>query len=395
MSRKLLANLESQTEKLREGGLFKAERQLHSPQSSSITIASGQEVINFCANNYLGLANHPDLIEAAKQGLDERGFGMASVRFICGTQDVHKQLEARISAFLDTEDTILYSSCFDANGGLFETILEADDVIISDALNHASIIDGIRLSRAKRLRYANNDMSELEDCLIASKEARFRLIATDGVFSMDGVIANLPEICDLAEKYDALVMVDDSHAVGLLGDCGSGTHEYRQVVDRVDILTGTLGKALGGASGGYTSGRKEIIEWLRQRSRPYLFSNSLAPPIVYASLKVLELITCGNELRARLHDNSRYFREQMLAAGFRLAGADHPIIPVMIGDAALSGQMAELLLAEGVYVVSFSFPVVPKDEARIRTQMSAAHTREQIDRAVAAFIKVGRKLGVI
>ena len=395
MSRKLLANLEIQTEKLREGGLFKAERQLHSPQGSSITIASGQEVINLCANNYLGLANHPDLIEAAKQGLDERGFGMASVRFICGTQDVHKQLEERISAFLDTEDTILYSSCFDANGGLFETILDADDVIISDALNHASIIDGIRLSRAKRLRYANNDMSELEDCLIASKEARFRLIATDGVFSMDGVIANLPEICDLAEKYDALVMVDDSHAVGLLGDCGSGTHEYRQVVDRVDILTGTLGKALGGASGGYTSGRKEIIEWLRQRSRPYLFSNSLAPPIVYASLKVLELITSGNELRARLHDNSRYFREQMLAAGFRLAGADHPIIPVLIGDAALSGQMAELLLAEGVYVVSFSFPVVPKDEARIRTQMSAAHTREQIDRAVAAFIKVGRKLGVI
>ena len=395
MSRKLLANLDSQTEKLREGGLFKAERELHSPQNSSITIASGQEVINFCANNYLGLANHPDLIEAAKQGLDERGFGMASVRFICGTQDVHKQLEARISAFLDTEDTILYSSCFDANGGLFETILDADDVIISDALNHASIIDGIRLSRAKRLRYANNDMSELEDCLIASKEARFRLIATDGVFSMDGVIANLPEICDLAEKYDALVMVDDSHAVGLLGDCGSGTHEYRQVVDRVDILTGTLGKALGGASGGYTSGRKEIIAWLRQRSRPYLFSNSLAPPIVYASLKVLELITCGNELLARLHDNSRYFREQMLAAGFRLAGADHPIIPVMIGDAALSGQMAEFLLAEGVYVVSFSFPVVPKDEARIRTQMSAAHTREQIDRAVAAFIKVGRKLGVI
>ena len=395
MSRKLLANLDSQTEKLREGGLFKAERQLHSPQSSSITIASGQEVINFCANNYLGLANHPDLIEAAKQGLDERGFGMASVRFICGTQDVHKQLEARISAFLDTEDTILYSSCFDANGGLFETILEADDVIISDALNHASIIDGIRLSRSKRLRYANNDMSELEDCLIASKEARFRLIATDGVFSMDGVIANLPEICDLAEKYDALVMVDDSHAVGLLGDCGSGTHEYWQVVGRVDILTGTLGKALGGASGGYTSGRKEIIEWLRQRSRPYLFSNSLAPPIVYASLKVLDIITCGNELRARLHDNSRYFREQMLAAGFRLAGADHPIIPVLIGDAALSGQMAELLLDEGVYVVSFSFPVVPKDEARIRTQMSAAHTREQIDRAVAAFIKVGLKLGVI
>ncbi len=395
MSRKLLAHLDRQLEELRNEGLYKSERKLTSAQNSTIQISSGQEVINLCANNYLGLANHPDLIAAAKQGLDERGFGMASVRFICGTQDVHKHLEARISAFLDTEDTILYSSCFDANGGLFETILNADDVIISDALNHASIIDGIRLSRAKRLRYANNDMTELEACLKSTRDARFRLIATDGVFSMDGVIANLSEICDLAEKYDALVMVDDSHAVGLLGDCGSGTHEYRKVIDRIDILTGTLGKALGGASGGYTSGRKEIINWLRQRSRPYLFSNSLAPPIVYASLKVLELISCGSELRDRLHDNSRYFREQMLAAGFRLAGADHPIIPVMIGDAALSGRMAELLLAEGVYVVSFSFPVVQKGEARIRTQMSAAHTREQIDTAVAAFIKVGRELEVI
>lgn len=395
MSRELLAHLERQSEALRKEGLYKSERKLTSAQSATIKLSSNQQVINFCANNYLGLANHPELIAAAKQGLDERGFGMASVRFICGTQDVHKQLEARISAFLDTEDTILYSSCFDANGGLFETLLGEDDVIISDALNHASIIDGIRLSRAKRLRYANNDMAELEASLIASQDARFRLIATDGVFSMDGVIANLKEICDLADKYDALVMVDDSHAVGLLGDCGSGTHEYRQVIDRVDILTGTLGKALGGASGGYTSGRKEIISWLRQRSRPYLFSNSLAPPIVYASLKVLQLITCGDELRARLHDNSRYFREQMTAAGFTLAGADHPIIPVMIGDAALSSRMAELLLAEGVYVISFSFPVVPRGEARIRTQMSAAHTRDQIDIAVAAFIKVGRNLGVI
>jgi glycine C-acetyltransferase len=395
MSRKLLAHLASKTRTLHEAGLFKAERQLHSPQSSTITIASGQEVINFCANNYLGLANHPDLIAAAKQGLDERGFGMASVRFICGTQDIHKQLEAKISAFLDTEDTILYSSCFDANGGLFETLLDAEDAVISDALNHASIIDGIRLCRARRLRYANNNMDELEECLKQAQDARFRLIATDGVFSMDGVIADLETICNLAKQYDALVMVDDSHAVGLLGDCGSGTHEYRQVIDRIDILTGTLGKALGGASGGYTSGHAAIIDWLRQRSRPYLFSNSLAPPIVYASLKVLEMLSCGSELRAKLHDNSRYFRQQMLAAGFSLAGADHPIIPVLIGDAGLSGRMAELLLTEGVYVVSFSFPVVPKKQARIRTQMSAAHGREQLDRAVAAFIKVGRELGVI
>jgi len=395
MSRKLLDHLARQSELLHDGGLFKSERPLHSPQSATVTVASGDEVINFCANNYLGLANHPELIVAAKRGLDERGFGMASVRFICGTQDIHKQLEGRLSAFLDTEDTILYSSCFDANGGLFETLLGQEDAVISDALNHASIIDGIRLCRARRLRYANNDMDELEARLKEAQDARFRMIATDGVFSMDGVIANLPRICDLAEQYDALVMVDDSHAVGLLGDCGSGTHEYHKVIDRVDILTGTLGKALGGASGGYTSGHREIIDWLRQRSRPYLFSNSLAPPIVYASLKVLELLTCGSELRSRLHDNSRYFRQQMQAAGFRLAGADHPIIPVLIGDAALSAQMAERLLALGIYVISFSYPVVPKGEARIRTQMSAAHSREQLDQAVAAFVTVGRELGVI
>ena len=395
MSRKLLANLASQSEGLQSEGLFKVERQITSTQSAAIKIASSQEAINFCANNYLGMANHPGLIEAAKQGLDERGFGMASVRFICGTQDVHKQLESRLSAFLGTDDTILYSSCYDANGGLFETLFDAEDAIISDALNHASIIDGIRLSHAQRLRYANNNMSELEDCLKSTQGARFRLIATDGVFSMDGVIANLQRICDLAERYDALVMVDDSHAVGLLGESGRGTHEYCQVMERIDILTGTFGKALGGASGGYTSGPSAIITWLRQRSRPYLFSNSLAPPIVYASLKALELLSAGDALRTRLHENSRYFRQQMTAAGFRLAGADHPIIPVLIGDASLSSRMAELLLDEGVYVISFSYPVVPIGEARIRTQMSAIHTFEQIDIAVEAFVRIGRELGVI
>lgn len=395
MSRKLLANLASQSEGLQSEGLFKVERQITSTQSATIKIASSQEAINFCANNYLGMANHPGLIEAAKQGLDERGFGMASVRFICGTQDVHKQLESRLSEFLGTDDTILYSSCYDANGGLFETLFDAEDAIISDALNHASIIDGIRLSHAQRLRYANNNMSELEDCLKSTQGARFRLIATDGVFSMDGVIANLQRICDLAERYDALVMVDDSHAVGLLGESGRGTHEYCQVMERIDILTGTFGKALGGASGGYPSGPSAIITWLRQRSRPYLFSNSLAPPIVYASLKALELLSAGDALRTRLHENSRYFRQQMTAAGFRLAGADHPIIPVLIGDASLSSRMAELLLDEGVYVISFSYPVVPIGEARIRTQMSAIHTFEQLDVAVEAFVRIGQELGVI
>jgi glycine C-acetyltransferase len=395
MNRAFYEYLASQSANLRVEGLYKEERPIHSPQSAVIRIASGREVVNLCANNYLGLANHPDLLESAKQGLDERGFGMASVRFICGTQDAHQDLERGLSRFLGTEDVLLYSSCFDANGGLFEALLGENDVVISDALNHASIIDGIRLCQAHRLRYANNDMLELEDCLRRSRNARFRLIATDGVFSMDGVIADLVRICDLAKRYDALVMVDDSHAVGVLGAHGRGTPEYHQVMDRVDILTGTLGKALGGAGGGYTAGRRELIDWLRQRSRPYLFSNALAPAVLYASLRVLEMLDAGDELRGRLLDNSRYFRERMQAAGFRLAGADHPIIPVLIGEANLGAKMAERLLDEGIYVVSFSFPVVPQGQARIRTQMSAAHSREQLDAAVAAFSRVGRELGVI
>ncbi len=395
MSRKLYQHLAEQLANLRAEGFYKEERQLHSAQAAQVRIAAGAEVINFCANNYLGLANHPELIAAAKRGLDERGFGMASVRFICGTQDAHKELEARLSAYLGTADAILYSSCFDANGGLFETLLDEPDVVISDALNHASIIDGIRLCKAKRLRYANNDMAELEACLKASADARFRLIATDGVFSMDGVIADLPRICALAERYDALVMVDDSHAVGVLGPQGRGSHEYHGVLERIDLLTGTLGKALGGASGGYTAGRRELVDWLRQRSRPYLFSNSLAPPIVQASLRVLEMLAAGDELRARLAENSRWFREQLGRAGFTLAGADHPIIPVMIGEAQLATRMAEALLAEGIYVIGFSYPVVPKGQARIRTQMSAAHTRPQLEQAVAAFTRVGRDLGIV
>lgn len=395
MSRRLYQHLAEQLTELRREGFYKPERALHSAQAARVRIASGAEVINFCANNYLGLANHPQLIAAAKAGLDQRGFGMASVRFICGTQDAHKQLEQRLSGFLGSEDAILYSSCFDANGGLFETLLDEADVVISDALNHASIIDGIRLCKAKRLRYGNNDMAELEACLQQSQAARFRLIATDGVFSMDGVIANLPRICDLAERYDALVMVDDSHAVGVLGAKGRGSHEFHDVIERIDLLTGTLGKALGGASGGYTAGRAVLVDWLRQRSRPYLFSNSLAPPIVQASLKVLQMLAAGDELRSRLEENSRYFRSAMAAAGFRLAGADHPIIPVMIGDAALATQMAERLLADGIYVIGFSYPVVPKGQARIRTQISAAHSRAQLEAAVAAFTRVGRDLGII
>jgi glycine C-acetyltransferase len=395
MSRQLYPYLADQLAELRREGYYKSERQLHSAQAAQVRIASGVEVINFCANNYLGLANHSELIAAAKRGLDERGFGMASVRFICGTQDAHKELEAQLSSFLGSEDAILYSSCFDANGGLFETLLDEPDVVISDALNHASIIDGIRLCKAKRLRYANNDMAELEACLKASSAARFRLIATDGVFSMDGVIANLPRICELAERYDALVMVDDSHAVGVLGGQGRGSHEYHGVIERIDLLTGTLGKALGGASGGYTAGRAVLVDWLRQRSRPYLFSNSLAPPIVQASLKVLQMLQAGGELRGRLQENSRYFRSAMVAAGFTLAGADHPIIPVLIGDAALATHMAEGLLTEGIYVIGFSYPVVPKGQARIRTQISADHSRAQLEQAVAAFTRVGRELGVI
>ena len=395
MDRSFLEYLSSETEAVREAGLFKAERVIASPQQAAIGLDDGSEVLNFCANNYLGLSNHPALVAAAGEALERFGFGMSSVRFICGTQTPHRELEARLSAFLGTEDTILYSSCFDANGGLFETLLGEDDAIISDALNHASIIDGVRLCKARRLRYANNDMADLERQLEAAADCRFRLVATDGVFSMDGIVANLPAICDLAERHGAMVMVDDSHAVGFMGEHGHGTPEHCGVEGRVDILTGTLGKALGGASGGYTSGRREIITWLRQRSRPYLFSNSLAPMIAAASLTVLDLLEASDELRRRLAGNSAHFRHGMEALGFTLAGAGHPIIPVMLGDARLAGDMAERLLAEGIYVVGFSFPVVPKGQARIRTQMSAGHTLEQLDRAIAAFAKVGRALGVI
>ncbi|WP_102798555.1 glycine C-acetyltransferase [Bowmanella denitrificans] len=391
------AHLQQQLADVREQGLYKAERVITSQQQADIRVSSGEQVLNFCANNYLGLANHPELIEAAKQGLDSHGFGMASVRFICGTQDIHKQLENKLSEFLQMEDTILYSSCFDANAGLFETLLGPEDAIISDALNHASIIDGVRLCKAKRYRYANNDMQELETQLQQAQAdgVRFKLIATDGVFSMDGVIANLKAVCDLADKYDALVMVDDSHAVGFVGEQGRGSHEHCDVMGRVDIITGTLGKALGGASGGFTSGKKEVIDWLRQRSRPYLFSNSLAPAIVSASIRVLDMLAEGGELRHRLRENSQYFRQRMTEAGFTLAGADHAIIPVMLGDAKLAAQMAEKMLERGIYVVGFSFPVVPQGQARIRTQMSAAHTREQLDCAIDAFIAVGKELGVI
>ncbi|AXQ14170.1 MULTISPECIES: glycine C-acetyltransferase [Shewanella] len=377
-------------------GLYKSERVIVSPQQPAIRVNEA-EVINFCANNYLGLANHPELIKAAQAGLADHGFGMASVRFICGTQDIHKQLEANLSEFLGMEDTILYSSCFDANAGLFETLLGPEDAIVSDALNHASIIDGVRLCKAKRFRYANNDMADLETQLIAARDAGARhiLIATDGVFSMDGVIANLKGICDLADQYGAMVMVDDSHAVGFIGQNGRGTHEYCDVMGRIDIITGTLGKALGGASGGFTAARKEVVDWLRQRSRPYLFSNSLAPSIVSASIRVLEMLKEGQELREAVWENSRYFREKMAAAGFTLAGADHAIVPVMLGDAKLASDFANRLLQENIYVIGFSFPVVPKGQARIRTQMSAAHSREQLDKAIEAFTRIGKEMGII
>lgn len=390
-----LKHLQSQIEELKATGLYKDERVIDSQQTADIHVTSGESVINFCANNYLGLANNKQLIEAAKSSLDQNGFGMASVRFICGTQKVHKDLEQRLSKFLGTEDTILYSSCFDANGGLFETLLGEEDAVISDALNHASIIDGVRLCKAKRFRYNNNDMADLEAKLKEAEGCRFKLIATDGVFSMDGIIANLKAVCDLADKYGAMVMVDDSHAVGFIGDKGRGTHEFCGVMDRVDIITGTLGKALGGASGGYTSGRKEIIDWLRNRSRPYLFSNTLMPAIASATIRCLELLEGGEHLRNKLRKNAAYFREKMSALGFTLAGADHPIIPVMLGDAALAKEFANRMLKEGIYVIGFSFPVVPKGQARIRTQMSAAHETHHIDKAVAAFAKVGRELGVI
>ena len=396
---RFLTHLSGVVDQIRADGFYKAERVIDSPQGAQVHLGTGADVLNFCANNYLGLANDPRLVKAAQDGLAEDGFGMASVRFICGTQSVHKQLEASISKFLGTEDTILYGSCFDANGGLFETLLTEEDAVISDELNHASIIDGVRLCKARRYRYRNNDMADLEAQLQAADAAgvRFKLIATDGVFSMDGVIADLKSVCDLADKYGALVMVDDSHAVGFVGTHGRGTAEYCGVEGRVDIITGTLGKALGGSSGGYTSGHKEIIELLRQRSRPYLFSNTLAPSIAAASIKVMELLASdeGLELCRRVKENGEHFRREMTKLGFTLAGKDHPIVPVMLGDAQLAGRMAEELLKEGIYVIGFSFPVVPKGKARIRTQMSAAHTTAQIDRAVAAFAKVGKALGAI
>ncbi len=395
MDATLLQHLSAETAKLVESGLFKKERLITSPQSARIRVEGGREVLNFCANNYLGLADNPEVIEAAQQALVRYGFGMASVRFICGTQQLHKTLEERLSAFLGTEDTILYSSCFDANGGLFETVLGEEDAVITDALNHASIIDGIRLCKARRFRYANNDMADLEAKLTEARDARFRLIATDGVFSMDGTIANLSAICGLADKHRALVMVDDCHATGFLGAKGRGTPEHCGVLGRVDLLTGTLGKALGGASGGYVSGRKEVVAWLRQRSRPYLFSNALMPAICAASLTVLDLLERSDTLRLRLKANAAHFRSGMSQLGFRLVPGEHPIIPVMLGDAKLAGTFADRMLAEGVYVVGFSFPVVPQGQARIRTQMSAAHTTEQLDQAMGAFATVGRSLGVI
>ena len=391
----LVSEFESRLREAREAGLYKSERVLASPQQAEIRLADGATVINLCANNYLGLANHPALIEAAQASLHDHGYGMASVRFICGTHAVHRELEQRLSKFLRTEDTILYSSCFDANTGLFETILDREDAVISDALNHASIIDGIRLCKARRYRYANNDMADLERCLTEAADARHRLIATDGVFSMDGVIADLGGICDLAERHDAMVLVDDSHAVGIVGKHGRGTPEATGVEDRVDLVTGTLGKALGGGSGGYVSGRKEIIAWLRQRSRPYLFSNSLMPTIAATSLCALDLIEQSNELRQRLSRNAQRFRDAMTQSGFTLAGAGHPIIPVMLGDAALAAQMADRLLDRGLYVIGFSYPVVPMGKARIRAQMSAAHGDDHIDRAVAALVEVGRELEVV
>jgi glycine C-acetyltransferase len=387
--------LSRDTEALDAAGLLKRERVIGSAQGATVTLADGREMINLCANNYLGLANHPAVLKAAHDALERYGYGVASVRFICGTQTVHRDLEERLAAFLSMEDAILYSSCFDANGGLFETLLDEKDAVISDALNHASIIDGIRLCKARRLRYANNDLNELEQALKDSQDSRLRLIATDGVFSMDGSIARLKEICDLAEHYGALVMVDDSHATGFIGARGRGSHELRGVIGRIDILTGTFGKALGGASGGYVAARKEIVGWLRQRSRPYLFSNSIAPPVAAATLKVLELLETSGELRERLHANARYFRDQMQALGFVLIPGEHPIIPVMLGDAPLAVALAERVQAQGVYVVAFAFPVVPHGKARIRTQMSAAHSRQQLDQVIQAFGRAGRDLAII
>lgn len=391
---KIKQQLTDELQRIREAGLFKAERVLSSPQDAHIRVAGGQRVLNLCANNYLGLAEHPEVIAAAHQALDRWGYGLASVRFICGTQALHKELEQKISQFLGTEDTLLYGSCFDANGGLFETILGKEDAVLSDELNHASIIDGIRLCKAARYRYKNNDMADLETKLQQAAEARYRLIATDGVFSMDGYLANLPAICELAERYDALVMVDDSHAVGFLGARGRGTPEFFGVSERVDLITGTLGKALGGASGGYTSGRREIIDLLRQRSRPYLFSNSVPPVVAGASLKALEILERSTELRDRLEANTRLFRRELATSGFAILPGEHPIVPIMLGDAALATRMADALLEQGVYVIGFSYPVVPEGRARIRTQVSAAHTVEDLQGAIHAFVQVKQQLGI-
>jgi len=387
-------HISDELQQIRDNGLYKAERIITSPQQAVITVQGGKKVLNLCANNYLGLADHPDVVRAARESYAKWGYGLSSVRFICGTQQIHKELEGKISEFLGTEDTILYCSCFDANTGLFETLLGAEDAVISDSLNHASIIDGIRLCKARRLRFENSNMQDLEVQLKEARSARFRLIATDGVFSMDGTIAKLNEICELAEKYDALVMIDDSHAVGVLGRRGRGTHEYRDVMGRIDIITGTLGKALGGASGGYTSGRKEIIEMLRQRSRPYLFSNTLAPAIVATSMKVLDILSSSTELRDKLAENTRYFREKIAKIGLEVLPGEHPIVPIMLGDAVLAQKMAEKLLDKGIYVIGFSYPVVPKGAARIRTQISAAHSRQDLDFAVEKIAEVKEEMGI-
>ena len=387
-------HISGELKQIRDNGLYKAERIITSPQQAMITVQGGKKVLNLCANNYLGLADHPEVVRAAQESYEKWGYGLSSVRFICGTQRIHKELEEKISEFLGTEDTILYCSCFDANTGFFETLLTAEDAIISDNLNHASIIDGVRLCKAQRLRFENCNMQDLEEKLKEAQSARFRLVATDGVFSMDGTIAKLNEICELAEKYDALVMIDDSHAVGVLGQRGRGTHEYRDVMGRIDIITGTLGKALGGASGGYTSGRKEIIEMLRQRSRPYLFSNTLAPAIVATSLKVLDILSTSTELRDKLQKNTHYFREQIAKLGLKVLPGEHPIVPIMLGDAVLAQKMAEKLLEKGVYVIGFSYPVVPKGAARIRTQISAAHSRKDLDFAVEKISEVKNEMKI-
>ncbi len=392
---KIKEHLINELEQIRDSGLFKDERILSGRQGAKVKLADGRQVINLCANNYLGLAGTQELVEASKEGLEQWGYGLSSVRFICGTQELHKQLEQKVSEFLGTDDTILYSSCFDANAGLFETLLGPEDAVISDELNHASIIDGIRLCKARRFRYKNNDMTDLEARLKEAQDARFRLVATDGSFSMDGIVANLKDICDLADRYDALVMVDDSHSTGFIGPTGRGTPEYHGVMERVDIITSTFGKALGGASGGFTSGHQEIIDMLRQRSRPYLFSNTLAPGVAAAVFKALETLSASTELRDRLERNTAYFREGMTQAGFKLNPGDHPIVPIMLGDAKVAVEMADKMLAQGVYVIAFSYPVVPRDKARIRVQISAAHTIAELDTAIAAFTKVGKKLGII